>query len=76
MDGGKVPTGQQWAEVCFVPNPDESGQEEPRSRCLGTIREPLREVPLPGMEGQLDLPFPAMDVGNPLGGGFGAPRVY
>jgi hypothetical protein len=20
VDGGKVPTDQQWAEVCFVPN--------------------------------------------------------
>ena len=28
VDGREVPTGQQWAEVCFVPNPDESGHQE------------------------------------------------
>ena len=31
---------------------------------LIAIREPLNEQPLPGMEAQLELPFPAMRLGD------------
>lgn len=57
--------GQQWAEVCFVPQwvgrnkPKEHG---PRYRFLA-IREPLAQPQLPGLERrQEELPFPTMDV--------------
>ena len=57
--------GQQWAEVCFVPNwvghkkPQEAG---PRYRFLA-IREPLAQPELPGLERtQEELPFPVMEV--------------
>lgn len=59
--------GQQWAEVCFVPNwvghkkPREAG---PRYRFLA-IREPLTQPELPGLERkQEELPFPTMEFGG------------
>jgi quinol monooxygenase YgiN len=56
--------GQQWAQVCFVPNwvghkkPKEGG---PKYRFLA-IREPLAQPQLPGLETkQEELPFPTME---------------
>lgn len=59
--GRKVPTGQQWAEVCFVPNWIGHRRGSADYRYLA-IREPLAQAPLRGMEGQLALPFPAMEL--------------
>jgi hypothetical protein len=63
VEGEKVDTGQQWAEVCFVPNSIGHSKKGPDYRFIA-IREPLQEVPLPGMEGQLDLPFPTMELAD------------
>ncbi|MFQ5874941.1 MAG: IS1380 family transposase [Dehalococcoidia bacterium] len=57
----KIPTDQQWAEVCFVPNWIGHSKKSPDYRFIA-IREPLRQVPLPGMEGQLSLPVPAVEL--------------
>jgi hypothetical protein len=54
-----VPTQQQWAEVCFVPNWAARSKRQPEYRFLA-IREPLCQPALPGM--QADLPFPVMDL--------------
>ena len=55
-----VETGQQWAEVNFVPNWIGHSKKSPEYRFIA-IREPLREQPLPGLQAQLELlPFPAM----------------
>jgi len=60
MERGKeVPTGQQWAEVVYVPNAIAFSKDAPRYRYLA-IRELVRQGVFPGMEGiqaQLDLPF-------------------
>ena len=53
--GRPAPTGQQWAEVPFVPNWIGHRKTSPEYRFIA-IREPLRNPPLPGMEGQLNLP--------------------
>ena len=45
-------TGQQWAEVNFVPN--WIGRNSPEYRFLG-VREPFRNPPLPGMESEAGL---------------------
>jgi len=50
-------TGQEWAEVVFVPNWVAHKKSNPDYRFFVT-REPLAEQPLPGMEDQLQLPFP------------------
>ena len=63
VDGKKVDTGQEWAEVCFVPSWVGHKKHGPEYRYLA-IREALDQPALPGMEGQLSLPFPTMDWGS------------
>ena len=63
VDCNKVPTDQQWAEVCFVPNWIGHRKKSADYRYIA-IREPLRQVPLPGIGEQLDLPFPTMDLAD------------
>ena len=58
VDGRRLDTGQQWAEVCFVPNGSGSSKKGPEYRFLA-IREPMRQLELPGMEAP-KLPFPVM----------------
>ena len=57
VDGRRVPTGQEWAEVCFVPNWTALRKDGPTYRFLA-IRELLEQAELPGLEAQ--LPFPSM----------------
>ena len=63
VEGEKIPTDQQWAEVCFVPNWIGHSKKSPDYRFIA-IREPLRQVPLPGMDEQLSLPFPTMELAD------------
>ena len=62
VDGLRVDTGQQWAEVCFVPQGCGYSKKDPVYRFLA-IREPLRQLELPGMEAP-ELPFPVMTFGD------------
>ena len=48
----RVDTGQQWADVNFVPNWIGHSKNSPEYRFIAT-RERLIEQPLPGMEGQV-----------------------
>jgi len=61
VDGQRVKTEQEWAEVCFVPNWTAQRKEGPVYRYLA-IRELLGQVELPGLEVQ--LPFPRMSFGQ------------
>ncbi len=64
LEGGtRVPAGQEWAEVCFVPGWVSRSKEGPVYRFLA-IREPLQQAPLPGMEGQLPFPTVALAQGG------------
>lgn len=59
-DGMTLQTGQEWAEVCFVPNEVARKKSGAEYRFLA-IREPLRQLELPGVEPQQrELPFPTM----------------
>ena len=58
-NGDEYDTGQQWAEVCFVPNNLATKKDGPAYRFIA-IREPLRQLELPGLE-QKDLPFPTAE---------------
>ena len=58
-----VDTGQQWAEVNFVPNWIGHSRNSPGYRFIA-IREQLKEQPLPGMDRQLELSFPTMRMSN------------
>ena len=59
----RVETGQEWAEVNFVPNRIGHSKNSPEYRFMAT-RERLIEQPLPAMEGQMKMPFPAMELSN------------
>jgi hypothetical protein len=61
VDGRKVKTEQEWAEVCFVPNWTTQRKDGPTYRFLA-IRELLEQAELPGLEVQ--LPFPSMAFGE------------
>jgi hypothetical protein len=60
VDGGLEDTGQEYAEVCFVPSWVGRKKHGPVYRYLA-IRESLDQPALPGLEDQLELPFPTMD---------------
>jgi hypothetical protein len=61
VDGQKVQSKQEWAEVCFVPNAIGHSKKGPEYRYLAT-RELLEQPTLPGMESQQNLPFPTMGM--------------
>lgn len=59
-----VPTGRQWAEVCFVPNKLCHSKNSPEYRYLAT-REELKQAELPGMEkSDAECCFPVMQIRN------------
>jgi hypothetical protein len=62
-DKGLVATGQEYAEVCFVPDETARKKDGPEFRYLA-IREVLEQPALPEMEGQISLPFPTMNFGS------------
>ena len=63
QEGQRHATGQEWAEVCFVPNWAGRSLQGPTYRFLAT-REPLAQRSLPGLEAAAPLPFPTMAVGE------------
>jgi len=59
-------TGQEWAEVVYVPNEIGHSLKAPEYRYIA-IREPVRQGVLPGMEGtesQMELPFATIVCGG------------
>jgi len=56
-------TGQEWAEVVYVPTWAGNKKSNPDYRFL-VVRELLQEQPLPGMAEQLILPFQTMEFGT------------
>ena len=54
-------TGQEWAEVCFVPSAIAYSKNGPEYRYLA-IREAMPQSTLPGTEAQLKLPFQVMKI--------------
>jgi hypothetical protein len=60
---GLIDTGQEYAEVCFVPEELARKKDGPVFRYLA-IREILEQPALPAMDEQLSLPFPTMNFGS------------
>jgi hypothetical protein len=60
-NGGMRKTKKEWAEVCFVPNEIAFAKNAPVYRYIAT-RELLEQPELPGMGGQVELPFPTMTI--------------
>jgi hypothetical protein len=62
INGIRVKTKTEWAEVCFVPNVIGNSKKGPEYRYIAK-RESLNiQKMLPGMAEQLELPFPTMNV--------------
>jgi hypothetical protein len=61
IKGERIKTRTEWAEVCFVPNAIARSKNDPVYRYLAT-RELLEQPELPGMEKQVELPFPTMSM--------------
>jgi hypothetical protein len=57
VKGWMQATGREWAEACFVPDEIACTKNAPVYSYIVT-REPLAQLELPGLEGQLSLPFP------------------
>lgn len=62
VDGQRLKTDQEWAEVRFVPEWVARGRKDVDYRFLA-VREPLRQQELPGMDCP-QLPFPTLDMGK------------
>lgn len=62
VDGKPQSTGQEYAEVCFVPAWVGHKKHGPTYRYLA-IREALEQQALPGIDEQLSFPFQTMDWG-------------
>jgi hypothetical protein len=62
INGKWEKTGTQWAEVCFVPNAIAHSKNGPEYRYLATRKALEEQLELPGMEKQLELPFPVMPM--------------
>ena len=60
--GEKYATGTEWAEVCFVPNAIGHSKKDPAYRYLAKREALEKQQELPGMDHQIELPFPTMDI--------------
>ncbi len=66
VDGVAMPTGREWAEVCYVPGEAACRRDEPVYRFIA-VREALTQQPLPEMKdqaAQLALPFQTVQLGE------------
>ena len=64
FSGTKVKTGQEWAEICFIPSAIAHSKNDPVYRYLA-IRETMGSMDLPGMaSSQQSFPFPTMQVSS------------
>ena len=62
-DNGVEDTGQEYAEVCFVPTEAARKKDSSDYRYIA-IREVLEQPALTTMAEQVSLPFPTMDFGS------------
>jgi hypothetical protein len=62
VNGKKEEIGVEWAEVCFVPNAIGHSKKGPEYRYLAKREVLVEQRELPGMEQQLSLPFPTMQL--------------
>ena len=61
IEGQREKTGRQWAEVCYVPDLLSASKRGREYRFLAT-REVLRQLTLPGLEEQRELPFQTLKM--------------
>lgn len=62
VNGKREKTGSEWAEVCFVPNAIAHSKKGREYRYLAKREAMEEQIGLPGIEPQLELPFPTMHL--------------
>jgi hypothetical protein len=62
VNGKREKTGSEWAEVCFVPSAIAHSKRGLEYRYLAKRKALEEQLGLPGMEQQLELPFPTMFI--------------
>jgi len=62
VNGKREKTSSEWAEVWFVPNAICYSKKGPEYRYLAKREAMAEQLGLPGMEQQLELPFPTMHM--------------
>ena len=62
VKGKKEKSGVEWAEVCYVPNAIGHSKKGVEYRYLAKREVLVEQQVLPGMEQQLSLPFPTMEL--------------
>lgn len=63
VDGRRVETGHEWAEVCYVPNAISKSKTGEEFRYLALRERIQTQLTLPGME-ERTYPFQTMDMGG------------
>ena len=62
VNGKRIDTGRQWAEVCFVPNAIGHSKNGPEYRYIATREVMQEQLNLPGMADDKEYPFPTMNM--------------
>ena len=62
VNGKREKTGSEWAEVCFVPNAIGHSKKGLAYRYLAKREAMEEQMGLPGIESQLELPFPTIHL--------------
>ena len=62
INGKREKTGSEWAEVCFVPSAIAHSKRGLEYRYMAKRKTLEEQLGLPGMEQQLELPFPTMFI--------------
>jgi hypothetical protein len=62
VNGSKIKTGRQWAEVCFVPNAIGHTKKGPEYRYIATREAMSEQLIIPGTIDEHETPFPTMSM--------------
>lgn len=62
VNGIKIKTGRQWAEVCFVPNAIGHSRKNPEYRYIATREAMSEQLIIPGTIEEQETPFPTMSM--------------
>ena len=60
VNGKRIDTGKEWAEVCFVPNAIGHSKNGPEYRYIATREIMHEQLHLPGIADDKEYPFPTM----------------
>ena len=62
VNGEKIKTGREWAEVCFVPSAIGHSKKGPEYRYIATREAMAEQLVIPGTMGDREYPFPTLSM--------------